>query len=148
MYGKPNAAASYGRMANTESDPVQQVVMLYDGAIRFIRLAAEDIKEKKIAEKAEHVNRALDIVNYLQGILDFEHGADVAQTLDNLYTAVSMQILQASAKLDAQLMLKAATSLAPVRDSWALVATSAQKEALPAPPLPTEQRRLGHLIVG
>jgi flagellar protein FliS len=148
MYGKTNAIASYGRMANSESDPVQQVVMLYDGAIRFLRLAADDIKEKKLAEKAEHVNRALDIIHYLQGILDFERGADVAQTLDNLYTIVSMQVLQGSAKLDAQLMRKAAESLVPVRDSWAVVASSVQKEPMPAATLPTEQRRLGHLIVG
>jgi flagellar protein FliS len=148
MYGKTNALASYGRMANSESDPVQQVVMLYDGAIRFIRLAAADIQEKKLVEKAEHVNRALDIVNYLQGILDFERGAEVAHTLDNLYTTVSMQILQGSAKLDAQVMLKAAAALAPVRDSWAIAASNIQKEQLPVPPPPTEQRRLGHLIVG
>ena len=148
MYGRSNALASYGRMANTESDPVQQVVMLYDGAIRFIRLASDDIREKRLADKAEHVNRALDIIHYLQGILDFERGAEVAQTLDNLYSIVSMQILQGSAKLDAQVMLKAAESLGPVRDSWSIVADSVQKEHVSAATLPTEQRRLGHLIVG
>jgi flagellar protein FliS len=148
MYGKSSAIASYGRMANTETDPVQQIVMLYDGAIRFIRLAAQDIKEKKIAEKAEHVNRALDIVNYLQGILDFTRGAEVAQTLDNLYSIVSMQILQGSAKLDAEIMLRAAESLVPVRDSWTAVSNSAPKEQPVALTMPPEQRRLGHLVVG
>lgn len=148
MYGKSTAIASYGRMANTETDPVQQIVMLYDGAIRFIRLAAQDIREKKIAEKAEHVNRALDIVNYLQGILDFERGAEVAQALDNLYMIVSTHILQGSAKLDAELMLKAAESLLPVRDSWTAVANSAPKEQAVALTMPPEQRRLGHLVVG
>lgn len=148
MYGRTNALASYGRIANTESDPVQQVVMLYDGAIRFIRVAASDIREKKLVEKAEHVNRALDIINYLQGILDFEHGAEVAQTLDNLYTLISMQVLQASAKLDAEQMVNAANMLVPVRDSWNTVAQSVNKENVPALPLPTEPRRLGHLVVG
>ena len=148
MYGKTNAIASYGRVANTESDPVQQVVMLYDGAIRFVRLAADDIKDGRIADKAEHVNRALDIITYLQGILDFEHGGEVAQTLDNLYTLVSMQILQASAKLDAPQMLKAAGLLVPVRDSWDIVARSVQKRSLPTATVQTEQRRLGHLVVG
>ena len=146
MYGKPNAIASYGRIANAESDPVQQVVMLYDGAIKFVRLAAEDIRDKKIAEKAEHVNRALDIINYLQGILDFERATEVAQTLDNLYTVVSMQILQASAKLDSELMLKAADLLLPVRESWDVVARSVQKEPMPAGAIAGEHRRLGHLM--
>ena len=38
-----NALASYGRVANSENDPLEQVVMLYDGCIRFLRQAASDI---------------------------------------------------------------------------------------------------------
>jgi len=148
MYAKSNAIASYGRIANTESDPLEQVVLLYDGAIRFIRLAQDDIKYGRLAEKAEHVNRALDIITYLQGILDFERGAEVAQTLDNLYTLVSMHVLQASAKLDESAMLKAAELLIPVRDSWHVVARSVQKTSMPPDPLPQEHRRLGHLVIG
>ena len=102
MYGKSSALSSYGRVANSENDPLQQIVMLYDGAIKFLRLAADNIEARDIPKKAEHVNRALDILNYLQGILDFERGGDVAQTLDSLYTLVSMKILRASATLDAK----------------------------------------------
>jgi len=148
MYAKSNAIASYGRIANTESDPLEQVVLLYDGAIRFIRLAQDDIKCGRLAEKAEHVNRALDIITYLQGILDFERGAEVAQTLDNLYTLVSMHILQASAKLDESAMLKAVELLIPVRDSWHVVARNVQKTSMPPAPLEQEHRRLGHLVIG
>lgn len=144
MYARSGALASYGKIANSESDPIQQVVMLYDGAIRFIRQAADDIEHRRIADKAEHVNRALDIINYLQGILDFERAADVAQTLDNLYTLVSMQVLNASAKLEVASMRKAAELLLPVRDSWTVVAQSIH----PTPP-PTafkgEPVRLGNL---
>jgi flagellar protein FliS len=122
MYGKSNALASYGKIANSEADPIHQVVLLYDGAIKFSRLAADDIQNGRIADKAEHDNRTLDIINYLQSILDFERAAEVAQTLDNLYSLVSMTVLQASAKLDAAGMLKAADLLIPVRDSWDAVA--------------------------
>jgi flagellar protein FliS len=148
MYERSNALASYGRVANAESDPLQQVVLLYDGAIRFLRLTANDIEAGEIASKAEHVNRALDILNYLQGILDFERGGEVAKTLDSLYTLVSMQVLQASARLDAPGMRRAAELLAPVRDSWNVVVsavqdqtTNATETAGGAPP------RLGHLVL-
>ena len=145
---RPNALKSYGRISNTENDPLPQVVMLYDGAIRFLREAATDIEAREIAKKAEHVNRALDILNYLQNILDFERGGDVAKTLDNLYTLVSMQVLRASAKLDAPAMRHAAELLAPVRDSWNVVVSAAQDQLITATVKPTgEPARLGHLVL-
>lgn len=148
MYGKNSALASYGKVANTETDPIQQIVMLYDGAIRFLRLASEDIENKRIAEKAHNVNRALDIINYLQGILDFNKAPEVANTLDRLYTAISMQVLQASAKLDATSMRAAADHLAPVRDSWTDIARSLNQPAPMASPVPAEPQRLGQLVFG
>ena len=130
MYGtSSNAVASYGKVANAESNPLHQTVMLYDGAIKFLRLAAADIDSREIPQKAEHVNRALDILNYLQSILDFEKGGAVAETLDKMYTLVSMKVLRASAALDAGQMRQAAELLAPVRESWNTIAQSAQNQA-------------------
>jgi flagellar protein FliS len=148
MYGKNSALASYGKVANTETDPIQQIIMLYDGAIRFLHLAGEDIEHKRIADKAHNVNRALDILNYLQGILDFDKAPDVANTLDKLYTVVSMQVLQASAKLDAVAMHAAADHLEPVRDSWVEIARSVNQPAPLASPIPAEPQRLGQLVFG
>lgn len=146
MYGRLSALASYGRVANSDHDPLQQVVMLYDGAIKFLRLAAANIEAREIALKAEHVNRVLDILNYLQGILDFERGGEVAPVLDNLYTLVSMKVLRASANLDAAEMRAAAELLAPVRDSWFQVANSAENPTHAKAPaeIPT---RLGQLVL-
>jgi len=118
MYAQPKALASYSRMANTESNPLKQVVMLYDGAIKFLNLTADNIEAGDLVAKGEHSNRALDILNYLQSILDFEKGEAVAASLDNLYRSVINLILKASAALDAVLMRKAADFLIPVRDAW------------------------------
>lgn len=148
MNSKSNALASYGRVANAENNPLQQVVMLYDGAIKFLHLTATDIEAGEIAHKAEHVNRALDILNYLQGVLDFERGGEAAKTLDNLYTLVSMQVLQASAKLDAAGMRRAAELLAPVRDSWNVVVSAVQDQTTIAAINPTTAPpRLGHMVL-
>lgn len=118
MYAKSNALSSYGRIANTESNPLKQIVMLYDGAIKFLNLTATDIENNDFAAKAEHSNRALDIINYLQSILDFQQGGSVAESLDSLYRSITVLVLRASAELDANLMRRAAELLAPVRDAW------------------------------
>ncbi len=124
MYGRNKALASYGRVANTETNRLQQVVMLYDGAIKFLRLTASDIETGNLAAKAEHSNRALDIVSYLQSILDFERGGEAALIYDNLYNVVTAIIIRASAALDASEMRRAADLLAPVRDAWTTIAAN------------------------
>ena len=119
MSSRLNALAAYGAVANAETNPLQQIIMLYDGAIKFLRLAAADIEAGDLVAKAEHSNRALDIVSYLQSILDFEKGGDVAPTLDVFYITLTVQILNASAKLDHRKMEQAAESLLPIREAWA-----------------------------
>ena len=118
MYSRPKALASYGKIAGAENNPLQQIVMLYDGAIKFLQFTAADIENNDFVQKAEHSNRALDIINYLQSILDFERGGEAAPVLDHLYRSVTVLILRASANLDAAMMRRAAELLAPVRDAW------------------------------
>jgi flagellar protein FliS len=136
MYPQPKALASYGRIANIETNPLTQVVMLYDGVIKFLTLTAQDIENNDLAAKAEHSNRALDIINYLQSILDFERGGSVAANLDRLYRSIAVLILRASAELDPKLMRRAAELMIPVREAWKTNAGNAtvkisQIDALP-----------------
>ena len=118
MYTQPRALASYGKIANAESDPIKQIAMLYDGAIKFFNLSAADIEAGDFAAKGEHSNRAFDILSYLKLTLDFERGGDVAVTLDRLYGCVTVMALKASADADAEMMRRAGNLLVPVRDAW------------------------------
>ncbi|MEP7074831.1 MAG: flagellar export chaperone FliS [Acidobacteriota bacterium] len=118
MFQRTNSLANYGRIANSETDPIKQIVMLYDGAIKFLNLTAADIEANDLVAKAQHSTRALDIISYLQNTLDFERGGHVAVDLDNLYRSVTVLILRASAQLNAPLMRRAAATLMPVREAW------------------------------
>jgi flagellar protein FliS len=133
MSWKTNALAAYGRVANAETNPLQQIVMLYDGAIKFLRLAATDIEAGDLTAKAEHTNRALDIIGYLQSILDYERGGEVAPVLNNLYLGVTADILRGSAHLDSALLRRTAELLVPVREAWASNAHAATAPAATAP---------------
>ncbi len=126
MYGRAKNLASYGRIANAETNQLQQIVMLYDGAIKFLRRAASDIEADDIAAKGEHTGRALDILGYLQSILDFDKGGDVAPVLDRLYASITTLTMRASTTLDARVMNQAADLLVPVRDSWTTISANAQ----------------------
>ncbi|HWQ31386.1 MAG TPA: flagellar export chaperone FliS [Blastocatellia bacterium] len=130
MSGRSHALTAYSQVANAEQNRLQQIVMLYDGAVRFLLLAASDIEAGDLVAKAEHTNRALDIVSYLQSILDFEQGGEVAPVLDALYATVTALTLRASARLDAALMRQAADQLVPVRDAWATIASESENASV------------------
>jgi len=129
MYAKPRALASYGRMANTETDPIRQIVMLYDGAIKFLNLTALDMEAGDFVAKGEHSRRALDILTYLQSILDFEKGQEAAVNLDRLYRSITAMVLKASAKTDPSMMRQAGQLLIPVRDAWQVNAGQGSQQA-------------------
>jgi flagellar protein FliS len=147
MYRRTNGLANYGKIANTETNPLKQIVMLYDGAIKFLNMTADDIENQDLVQKAEHSNRALDILNYLQSILDFERGGDVAVALDNLYRRTTVVILRASAELDAPLMRRAADFLAPVRDAWETNAQNAIAPAMPEMTSPSASFQMSNTAV-
>lgn len=147
MYKKPNALASYGRIANSESNPLKQIVMLYEGAIKFLNQTAADIEAEDLIAKAEHSRRALEIIFYLQSILDFEKGGSVAVSLDNFYRSITVLLLRASQELDADLMRRAADLFIPVRDAWATNAQNMTPEpAFEVPPVALENSAVA--IVG
>lgn len=129
MLRNPNVLATYNKVANMETNPIQQIVMLYNGAIKFLRLAAADIEAQDLIAKAEHSGRALEIISYLQSILDFERGHEAARVLDILYTSLTGMILKSSMRLDAKMMRQAADLLVPVCDAWAANARAQSAQA-------------------
>jgi len=63
------------------------ILMLYDEAIRQIKIATDLIKEKSRALDKVHnaLVKAQDIVTELMVGLDFEKGQDIAKNLFNIY---------------------------------------------------------------
>ena len=73
------------------SAPREQVLlMLYEGAIKFNKLAIQAAEQKKIADRGQNILRAFDIILELQVSLDHNVGGDLAKQLD-----VDPQLLRA-----------------------------------------------------
>lgn len=74
----------------------QILLMLYEGAIKFTKLAIHAAENKKIAERGQNILRAFDIVMELQISLDHKVGGDVAKQLDQLYAYMLDQYTKAN----------------------------------------------------
>jgi flagellar protein FliS len=89
------------RATNVETaGSVDLVVMLYQGAIKFIRRAVEAIEQRD--HQAAHKNfvHAQDIVVELVGSLNHEAGGDIAPQLASLYDYCYRQLIAANVKKD------------------------------------------------
>ncbi|HZS49153.1 MAG TPA: flagellar export chaperone FliS [Blastocatellia bacterium] len=112
---------SYQQVASTTSK-LEQIVMLYDGAIKFLLQMANDIRQKDMLAKTEHVDRALAIIDYLRAILDMSQGGEVAQNLDRTYNILTSQIILANATLDADMVDSVVALLREIRSAWQQIA--------------------------
>lgn len=131
------ASAAYRDAAETIA-PAQQIVMLYDGAIRCLREAEAAIAEGAIERRHNNVAKAFAIVNALHCCLDFEKGGEVARSLDRFYAYVLHRMSRIDITNDASICRELVGLLGQMRQSWATIAEgAAQRPADPAPPAPS-----------
>jgi flagellar protein FliS len=79
--------------ANENASQIGQLIMLYDGAIAFLRQAIEGIQEKNWEKRWNMVNKACAIITGLRECLDFEQGKETALALSNFYESLDLQLI-------------------------------------------------------
>ncbi len=92
-----NAYAKYKTTSVQSASREKILLMLYEGAIRFIKQAMSAIDKKDIAERGMNIGRAFDIINELNNTLNHEAGGDIASNLEQLYMFVSEQLTKSNA---------------------------------------------------
>jgi flagellar protein FliS len=102
--------------------PVELVVMLYDGALRFAALGSEAQRRGDIRARRDATTRLLAVLSELQSTLDLERGGDVAASLDALYTYMSHRVLAATMNNDAAPLEEIQRLLTPLREAWLAMA--------------------------
>jgi flagellar protein FliS len=129
---------SYRRTEIESRTPLELVVMLYDGALRFIGDARAAMERNDVAARRTAISRALAIIAELQSTLDMEGGASIASSLDGLYSFVTRRLMDASFEKTLAPLDDAVRVLTTLRDAWAQIAV--QPAAAPvAQAVPTGQ---------
>ena len=143
----PNYKSSvYREVSITTSSQTQLVVMLYDGAIRFLRRGIEAIEKNDIEAKAAASDRALAIVQHLHLSLDMDRGQEISANLERLYSFVITQITEGSSGLQPRKLEEAIKVLDTLRSAWAEVAQQERAESVPTELL-AQQAANGRLAV-
>jgi len=116
------AASSYLQTEVQSRTPLELVVMLYDGALRFLSNARSAIERNDIAGRREAISRALAVISELQSTLDTDQGGDLAQSLDALYGYLTGRLIDASFKKDVRPIDEAVKVLTTLRGAWSDIA--------------------------
>jgi flagellar protein FliS len=96
----------------------RQVVMLYDGAIKFIMQAKEAIRENRIEDRFALTMKASEIITALQSCLDFDNGGEIAKILYDYYSGMDACIIEINWKNDEVLCDRIVRDLKKLRDAW------------------------------
>jgi flagellar protein FliS len=123
------AAARYRVTQVQASTPLERVVLLYDGAIRFMDAAKSAIARRDIPARRDALSRAIGIVGQLKSTLDMERGGDVAAALDRLYGFVTSRLLDAARLQDARPIDECLAVFESLREGWRTIAADAQRRS-------------------
>jgi flagellar protein FliS len=101
MYGK-NAHNAYQTVQVTTTDRGRLLLMMYEGAIKFLRQAKMGLEENDISKFCRFLSKGQAIVAELMNTLDFEKGGSIARDLDRLYDFMLFYLTEANLHRDAK----------------------------------------------
>jgi flagellar secretion chaperone FliS len=120
-----NPTSAYRSSAVLTAPSEQLIVMLYDGARRFLHQSAIAMRERRVALAHNKLTRAEDILRHLRATLNHEEGGEIADRLSAIYTFCLSHCSRARLDQDPDKLDEVSSLLAGLRESWAAIASPA-----------------------
>jgi len=112
-----NAYTQYRKAQVETADQRQVILMLYDGALRFLGSGMGALRQGDLQAAHKNLLRVQDIVCELMASLDLEAG-EVAVSLYRLYEYSYHLLLQANIKKDIEPLYQVEKMLLELREAW------------------------------
>jgi len=114
--------AAYQDSAVTTQSKGRLIVLLYDGAIKFMKLAIKELQANNFEAKGKYINKAKDIINELNAVLDMDAGGEIATNLHKLYSYMNNRLSEANIKRDPQMIQEVIELMEQLNSSWKAIA--------------------------
>jgi flagellar protein FliS len=106
----------YRQSSVQTSNPAQLVLMLYDGAIRFVKAGVDGISSSDLQKANLNFGKAQTIISELMSTLD--HSYDISKNLYALYDYMNFLLIQANVKKNIEPAEEALGYLVDLRGTW------------------------------
>ena len=87
-------ARMYREAAVRGASPVGLVVILYEEIVRSVRKALRAFDGGDIEARGKALTHAIEVIGYLQSVLDFDKGGDVARNLSDFYNLMRGKLFE------------------------------------------------------
>ncbi|MCS7233738.1 MAG: flagellar export chaperone FliS [Synergistetes bacterium] len=112
-----NVYEQYKQTQVQTAKPEQLLLMLYDGAINFLKKAKKAIEDKNIPEAHTFLIKTQDIIIELMVSLNMEVG-EIAMNLFRLYEYMHYRLVEANVNKDVKPVDEVLKMLQDLRDAW------------------------------
>jgi flagellar protein FliS len=129
LFIESNPYKRYRQTQVETAGPLELIIMMYDGAIRFCNQAKGAIQEDNYNEANRLLQRAQDIVDELNFSLNMEAG-EIANRLRSLYDFINSKLIEANVNKDPALIDQMVELLTELRSSWSELQHGNKKVAL------------------
>lgn len=126
---------AYQQTNVTTAKPDKILLMLYEGCIKFIRVAKLKLQEKKIADKGKNISKALAIVSELINTLDHEIGGQLARDLEALYMFMMDKLIEANLNNRIEDLEVVEKLMSTLYEAWTDVIANPRPDGVPSPSL-------------
>jgi len=113
-----NPYNQYKETQITTANQGKLIVMLYDGAIKFLNIAVENMNPKTYDIVNSNIIKTQDIITELLISLNMKDGGEISKSLFSLYMFFKKQLLEANIKKDPEVIKNVIKMLKELRDAW------------------------------
>lgn len=121
-----NPYKTYQQNSVETASPGELTLMLYNGCIKFIRQAKEDIKANNTEMKNTNILKAQAIVHELMVTLKME--IPIAKDLMKMYDYMHRRLVEANIKNDIEILTEVEGYTVEFRDTWKQVIQIVRKQ--------------------
>ncbi len=138
---------AYNQTNVLTADPKRLVIMCYEGAIDYLKLAKKKGQAGEFEAKAKAVLKAQDVIDELSHSLDFEKGGQVAANLDSLYNYMTRRIIFAEANRTVEPLDEVVGLLEELKEAWVDISYGGKKGSETVAPVPHVAKRSENPII-
>jgi flagellar protein FliS len=111
-----NPYQAYQQNSMNTASPGELTLMLYNGCLKFIKLAKQGIENKKIEDKHTNIVKAQNIIRELMVTLNMD--IEVSENMMQLYDYLLNRLIEANLQNDAGILEEVEGFVVEFRDTW------------------------------
>ena len=111
----------------TTANQGKLIVMLYDGAIKFLNIATENMRPKTYDVVNNNILKTQDILSELILSLNMKEGGEISNNLLSLYMYFKKKLLEANINKDPKILKDVIIHLKELRDAWEKISANEAK---------------------